>query len=66
MNIHTATEVAYKNGYNKGVEDTLNAVKNKLKENLIKPEFPWDEFFVTEGYIDNLFDELTGRTDDEV
>lgn len=33
----------------------------RLKALKIKPEFPWDDFFVTEDAIDNLVKEMTGE-----
>lgn len=34
MNEYDATEIAYKNGYRKGVEDTVREMQKKLKEKL--------------------------------
>jgi hypothetical protein len=34
-----------------------------LKEYKIKPEYPWDDFYVTENMIDNLVNEMTRKKD---
>jgi hypothetical protein len=35
----------------------------RLKEKQIKPVFPWNDFFVTEGIIDEVLKEMVGDTD---
>ena len=34
----------------------------RLKATKIKPEFPWEDFYVTESTIDNLVKEMTEET----
>lgn len=63
-----AENLMYKQ-YNKQLKhDMSKAVKKfaeRLKEFRIKPEFPWDDFVVTENTIDNLVKEFTeGAADD--
>ncbi len=43
-------------------KDRSNAIKEfaeRLKASKIKPEFPWEDFYVTEGMIDDLVKEMT-------
>ena len=47
-------------------QSKLEAIKEfaeRLKEKRIKPIFPWDDFFVTEGIIDEVLKEMVGDTD---
>lgn len=55
MDKYTATEEAYKNGY----EDGIKAFALRLKKYKIRPEFPWDDFVVCETTIDDLVKEMT-------
>ena len=54
MDKYTVAELAYKNGYQAGIK----GLAEKLKEQKIKPEFPWDDFYVTETIIDNTIREM--------
>ena len=50
--------------YNTGVAfkhyfDGIKEFAERLKAQKIKPEFPWDDFVVTEGTIDELLREMT-------
>ena len=54
MDIHTATECAYKNGYKAGAKDFAE----KFKE-LLNFYYPNQKFIHT--HIDNLLQELTGN-----
>lgn len=47
-----------RNQYEKGYSDGIRAFAERLKNHRIKPEFPWDDFYVTEGYIDHLVNEM--------
>ena len=47
-----------RNQYEKGYLDGIRAFAERLKNHRIKPEFPWDDFYVTEGYIDHLVNEM--------
>lgn len=38
--------------------DTVRKMQERLKEKRIKPEFPWDDFFITETDIDQIAKEL--------
>lgn len=42
---------------------TIKEFAERLKEYKIKPEYPWDDFYVTENMIDSLVNEMT-RTKD--
>lgn len=39
--------------------EAVKEFAERLKEQRIKPEFPWDDFTVTEGMIDDLVKEFT-------
>lgn len=39
--------------------EAIKEFAERLKKERIKPEFPWDSFFVTEEAIDNLVKEMT-------
>jgi hypothetical protein len=39
--------------------EAIKEFAKRLKKEKIKPEFPWDSFFVTEEAIDNLVKEMT-------
>ena len=45
----------------KAKAEAIKEFAERLKAFKIKPEFPWDDFFVTEGAIDNLVKEMTGE-----
>lgn len=50
--------------YNKGYFDGIQAFAERLKAHKIRPEFPWDDFYVTEAFIDYLVKEMAkGSTD---
>lgn len=38
--------------------DTVRMMQERLKEKRVKPEFPWDDFFITETDIDQVAKEL--------
>lgn len=57
MDQYTMTEQAYKNGYNQALKDIVE----QLKAHKIKPEFPWDDFFVTETTINEIAKKLLKR-----
>ena len=42
----------------KAKADTVRKMQERLKEKRIKPEFPWDDFFVTETDIDQTAKEM--------
>ena len=63
MNEHDATELAYKNGYKKGMADAVRKMVERLKAHLEKPEFPWDSFTVSEEVIDQIAKEMLGETE---
>ena len=56
MNIHDATEYAYKNGYEAGVKEFAERLKEKLKNVCYVEEY--DSIYVHK-IIDNLAKELT-------
>lgn len=41
--------------------EAINEFAERLKEKRIKPEYPWDDFFVTEGIIDEVLKEMVGE-----
>jgi hypothetical protein len=44
--------------------EAVKEFAERLKKDKIKPEFPWDDFTVTEGMIDDLVKEFTeGKND---
>ena len=45
--------------------EAVKEFAERLKEQHIKPEFPWDDFTVTDGMIDNLVKEFTEGKADE-
>lgn len=50
---------------NRAKAEAVKEFAERLKKDKIKPEFPWDDFTVTEGMIDNLVKEFTeGEADD--
>lgn len=42
--------------------EAIKEFAERLKEHYVKPEFPWDDFYVDEGVVDNLVKEMTGET----
>lgn len=42
-------------------QEAVKEFAERLKALKIKPEFPWDDFYVTETAIDNLVKEMTGE-----
>ena len=47
-------------GYVKAAKaEAIKEFAERLKSSKIKPEFPWDDFFVTEDTIDTLVKEMT-------
>lgn len=44
-------------------DEAIKKFAERLKEQKIKPEFPWDDFYVTETTIDNLVKEMTEESD---
>ena len=45
----------------KAKSEAIKEFAERLKAEKIKPEFPWDDFYVTETAIDNLVKEMTGE-----
>lgn len=45
-------------------QEAIKEFTERLKDLKIKPEFPWDDFYVTETAIDNLVKEMTERTNE--
>lgn len=41
--------------------EAITEFAERLKANLIKPEFPWDDFYITECQIDQIAKELKGE-----
>lgn len=41
--------------------EAIKEFAKRLKKYLIKPEYPWDDFFVCENTIDWLADEMTKK-----
>ena len=58
MNIHDATEFAYKNGYKDGVKEFAERLKNHFWSKA-------DCDVLIRGVLDNLLTELTERKEDE-
>ena len=57
MDMHTATEQAYKNGYNRALEDFANWLKSGIIEdetNPLKNRYP----IVTKECVDNFVKEM--------
>jgi FtsZ-binding cell division protein ZapB len=50
-------------GFEIGIEEAIKYFAERLKAQRIKPEFPWDDFVVTEGTIDEVLKEMVGDTD---
>lgn len=40
--------------------EAIKEFSERLKESKIKPEYPWDDYYINEGAIDNLVNEMTG------
>ena len=59
MNIHDATEQAYKNGYAKGYADAVHKFAERLKE---KFTLRWcgSKYEIIHGWIDNIVEEMVG------
>lgn len=46
-------------GFRLAKSDAIKEFAERLKTHIIRPEFPWDDFYVNESDIDNLVKELT-------
>ena len=59
MDNHTATELAYKNGYAKGYADGVKEFAERLKE---KFTLQWcgSKYGIIHGWIDSLVKEMVG------
>lgn len=56
---------SYKMHYENARAEAVKEFAERLKKDKIKPEFPWEDFTVTEGMIDNLVKEFTEGKNDE-
>lgn len=50
---------SYKLHYGNLKSEIIREFADRLKTEKIKPEFPWDDFYVTESAIDDLVKEMT-------
>lgn len=54
MNIYNATEIAFKNGYEKGVKDFAERLSDKISDSLERSQNSpdGDNYFITDVYTD--------------
>ena len=57
--IHSKTSKDYDNLMADIKSEAIKEFAERLKKLKIKPEFPWDDYCVSEGNIDNLVKEMT-------
>jgi len=57
--IYKQCERGLEKDFEKYYGEIIKEFSDRLKESKVKPEFPWDDFFVTESTIDDLVKEMT-------
>lgn len=63
MNIYDATEIAYKNGYRKGVEDTVREMVQRLKDRMHTNVYGEYFLMIYDWDIDEIAKEMLGGSD---